>query len=106
MKVLIITLFLAFGFYGCSSTSGFEIDTNKISDIKKGITTKSDVLKMFGHPQMTSIMSDSTYVITYHFTKAEGGAFTSTKIDMQLLQIIILKETDIVKDYMYSENKM
>lgn len=108
IKNLIILICVSLLFFSCVGvgTSGFAIDTSKISDIKKGETTKEDILKMFGTPQMTNIMSDSTYVITYHFTETHSGAFTGTKIDMQYLQIIILKETDVVKDYMYSENKM
>ena len=58
----------------CFTKPGFEIeyfeikiDTSKISEIKKGVTTKDDIIKMFGTPQMTNIMSDSTYVITYQF---------------------------------------
>lgn len=34
---------------GCSS-AGREFDTARIKDLQKGVTTKSDVLKMFGEP--------------------------------------------------------
>jgi len=108
-----LLLFIITGFVaGCASVShGTKIDKDKVSQIKKGVTTKAEVELLLGHPAHTSMAGDGRRMMTYNFTEASstqyipvvglfaGGSSTHT----QSLQIMITK-SGVVEDYEYSDN--
>lgn len=69
-------LFLAFLFVSCASTTmeiGRDFSDRHINDIVKGVTTKSQILQMFGNPFGTTV-NDSTETWTYTYSRSVGKA--------------------------------
>lgn len=106
--LLFITGFVA----GCASTSyGTKIDRDKVSQIKKGVTTKAEVELLLGPPVHTAMVGDGRRMMTYSFTEASStqgipvvGLFAgSSSTRTQSLQIVITK-SGVVEDYEYSDN--
>lgn len=106
--LLFITGFVA----GCASTShGTKIDRDKVSQIKKGVTTKAEVELLLGSPTYTAMAGDGRRMMTYSFTEASStqlipvvGLFAgSSSTRTQSLQIMITK-SGVVEDYEYSDN--
>ena len=69
---LVTALFVS----GCAST-GTNFDHSKVSQIKKGETTESDLIKMFGEPENRSINSDGVVHLTwmYHESTVKAESF-------------------------------
>lgn len=97
---------------GCASTShGTKIDRDKVSQIKKGVTTKAEVELLLGSPTYTAMAGDGRRMMTYSFTEASTtqlipvvGLFAgSSSTRTQSLQIMITK-SGVVEDYEYSDN--
>ena len=106
--LLFITGFVA----GCASTSyGTKIDRDKVSQIKKGVTTKAQVELLFGPPAYAGMAGDGRRMMTYNFTEGSStqmipvvGLFAgSASTHTQSLQIMISK-SGVVEDYEYSDN--
>lgn len=117
--VQVVSLLLVAGFIaGCASTSyGTKMDQDKVSQIKKGVTTKAEVEALLGLPASISMIGDGRRMMSYTFTdtlvqqnaasyipiaglflgKAEGKTRT------QNLQIIITK-SGVVEDYEFSDS--
>jgi hypothetical protein len=55
--------------FGCAS-SGNNFDESKISAIKKGVTTETDLVQWFGEPQNRSVNSES--IVSLNWTYAEA----------------------------------
>lgn len=108
-------------FAGCASTSyGTKMDQNKISQIKKGVTTKAEVEALLGPPAHISIIpgasGDGRRMMQYSFYEMSAkptaasfipvvGGFVggSQQQRTQSLQIIITK-SGVVEDYEYSDS--
>ena len=56
MKLLawIIGLFVVVSMFGCTQTRGVKVDSNKLDQIKQGVTTKSEVVSILGTPNFTN----------------------------------------------------
>jgi outer membrane protein assembly factor BamE (lipoprotein component of BamABCDE complex) len=75
-------VFLAFSFacvlflIGCASM-GNNFDEGKLSQIKKGETTETELIQMFGEPMHRSVNSDglTTLVWMYAQTAVQGQSF-------------------------------
>lgn len=99
---------------GCSTaTSGNKIENDKVSQIKKGVTTRTEVEALFGKPDSVSIMGDGRRMLFYNYTETSAtanaiipyaGIFMGDKRNMrrQTFQVI-LNKADIVEDYEYSD---
>lgn len=103
---MVIAIFVA----GCMSHQyGTKIDSNKVSQIKKGVTTKAEVEALLGAPSHAGITGDGRRMMTYSYTESSsqasfipfGGA--SGKSRTQTLQIMISK-SGVVEDYEFSDN--
>ncbi len=101
---------------GCYSTSsGTKIDDSKVSQIKKGVTTRAEVEVLLGKPSSVSMMGDGRRMMFYTYVEASGHATagsyipfanlvtsgTQSQVHTQRLQIILTKD-DIVEDYEWS----
>jgi outer membrane protein assembly factor BamE (lipoprotein component of BamABCDE complex) len=108
----------------CSSVdneSGVKVDANKVSQIKKGVTSRAEVEALLGPPTMVSMMPEGRRVLNYTYTatKVEGHATAATYIPyvglfaggskaegqtrMQHLQIMVNAQ-GIVDDYEFQDN--
>jgi hypothetical protein len=54
----------------CASV-GNNFDESKISEIKKGQTTETDLIGMFGPPQNRSVNSDTGLTLTWIYSEAK-----------------------------------
>jgi len=70
-------LFTCFGsfFMGCVSTLGHQIDQSAYSQIRKGVTTKEDVVELLGSPNQEVENEDGTSTFIYSFTKVSSGIY-------------------------------
>ena len=102
---LVLTLLVA----GCASV-GNNFDESKIAEIKKGVTTEGDLVKMFGDPQNRTINSDSGLILTWMYSEAKvkgqsfipyAGAFMGgTKAKNKTLSATLTN--DVVASYTFS----
>lgn len=82
---------------GCMTIkAGKDFDSSKITNIKNGVTTKSDLQQWFGYPYMTGIDNgDESW--NYNFTQGSTGGNILTK-DMY----IVFDDSGVVKSYTFS----
>jgi outer membrane protein assembly factor BamE (lipoprotein component of BamABCDE complex) len=96
MTVLVVAVSLA----GCIGPIGRDFPSLKPgSEIKKDVTTKAELLKMFGDPTQTG-MKDGDQTWTYYYWKkdssVEGGL--SKQLD------VTFNAQGVVKSYSFSSN--
>ncbi|MBX4210629.1 outer membrane protein assembly factor BamE [Candidatus Parcubacteria bacterium] len=99
---------------GCASEQGARVDSNKVSQIKKGVTTKDEVVQMLGDPVSVSMLPGGGRMMLYMHNKitTQGqsfvpyvGMFTAGgNTERQTLQISINKD-GIVEDYEFSDRQ-
>ena len=110
-----VTIFLCFLLItSCATTTGKRIDGTKIGEIKKGRTTRTEVISLFGNPENITNSADGTTVFTYSFASAGAtpvsyipviGLFAGgMNIENESL-LITFDENNTVKDYTYSKGK-
>lgn len=102
---------------GCATnTYGTKLDQNKVSQIKKGVTTRVEVVAVFGPPVTVSMLGDGRRMMFYSYfdrsAQPNAVAFiplvgiiagkASGQTRNQTLQII-LNTNDIVEDYEFSD---
>ncbi|GEM_PF-4133817 len=97
---------------GCAGviTTGKNFDMRRVSEIKKGVTTKNDILTMFGKPYSKS-QSTIGESWMYQYSKSSFGIFDGYKMFLggvnatqpyQMLAITF--KGDIVQEYQTSES--
>jgi len=113
MKKYLLIFTLIFYLSGCA-TVGKKFSADKINLIEKGLTSKQDILNIFGDPENISTDSEGRDTFLYLYVKAKakptsfipifwifsGGASTESKA----LTIYFDKE-GIVEDYELSSSK-
>lgn len=102
---------------GCASSSyGRKIDGSKVSLIKKGVTTKTEVEQLLGPPDHVGMIGDGRRSMSYSFHETNAhpnaasfipvvGGFVGKaegKMRRQSLQIMITK-SGVVEDYEFSD---
>lgn len=102
---------------GCASSSyGRKIDGNKVSLIKKGVTTKAEVEQLLGPPAHVGMIGDGRRSMSYSFHETNAHANAASYIPVvgmfagkaegktrsQNLQIMISK-SGVVEDYEFSD---
>ncbi len=60
---------------GCVTTLGHQIDQSAYSQIKKGVSTKEDVVELLGSPNQELENEDGTSSFIYSFTKVSSGIY-------------------------------
>jgi hypothetical protein len=107
---------------GCATTSygNQNLTPDKISQIKKGVTTKTEVVDLLGQPDTVGMMPDGRRMMMYSGMQGKYddsqemyqavpivGALvpehTTQTMRRQSLQIM-LDANDVVQDYEYSDN--
>ncbi len=113
----VIFILCAFLVGGCATgaTSGKKFDVSKAAEIKKGVTTKTDILAMFGEPN-TKSQSPYGESWSYSYTETKGLDIFGTlkyaygiekaKMDMSSQSLSITFKGDIVGNYSTNESKM
>ncbi len=98
-KLSIIVLLIALS--GCASV-GKEIQTDKVGQIKKDVTTEQEVLALLGTPMTKTMGSDGKIIMLYQYTKVKNKAANFIPVaglllggmDMrtQMLTIVVSKD--------------
>ena len=109
--ILLLTVLLI---TSCGTTMGKRIDNTKISEIKKGITTKTEITNLLGQPENITNRSDGTTYFIYSFGSVKHSALTyvpvvglfahKTAVETENL-MITFDDNNIVKNYNYSKGK-
>lgn len=106
--ILIVSLFL-----GCAST-GIKIDSNKVGQIKSGVTTRAQVVALLGNPSTTVLTGDGKVLMNYIYSEARTKASSfipvvglisgGANMDTQILSIII-NDKGLVEKYEFNDSK-
>lgn len=105
---------------GCfGATYGRKFDTSRISEIKKGQTTKQEIIAMFGQAKQRMIRPDGKEALTYLYTEGRMKTnplifvpivnlfvllFSKTKVESEARTLSIVLKDGVVDDYAYTES--
>lgn len=103
---------------GCfSSQHGRRIDTARVSEIRKGQTTRQEIIRMFGAPQTTQRDASGAEALIYGYSSMKGkssplvfipiiGLFFLTKGsgEVRATSLIVKIKDNVVQDYTISES--
>jgi outer membrane protein assembly factor BamE (lipoprotein component of BamABCDE complex) len=98
MRVIASVLFVLLLLAGCAMQGGKEFDTDYVSRIERGATTKADVRANLGEPVSRSTAGTGEETWSYVV-----GVYTG-KHKMSGKSLTIMFSGDTVKDYTYSES--
>lgn len=93
---------------GCGTTGyGTPINAAAVKTIKKGVTTREEVVKMLGQPMNEMMMPDGSRIMTYSYSQSAAIQlpFTTKNYGRQSLQID-LSNKGIVTDYQFNNTSM
>ncbi len=97
---------------GCVYTSnvdyGTKFTSNQVREIKKKVTNKSDLLRIFGEPSIKSTISENSEKWIYSYTagSASSQAFTmKTTSDISTRTLDILIKDDVVINFAETNTK-
>src|SRR3989338_1582008 len=109
LGVFLIALFMC----GCATT-GTRIETDKVQQIKEGITTEKEVIDILGSPWQKTLGSDGKTLMVYQYTKVKNRAQNFIPIvgllaggmdmDQQMLTVLIGKDGKVEK-YTFNDSK-
>lgn len=68
------------------ATSGRPIGNDQLSSVQEGVTTRSEVVAMFGPPLATTRNSDGTEVLSWGYSKV---GFAGSSVESQGLSVVI-----------------
>jgi hypothetical protein len=118
VHVIVVLLLAGFG-GGCSSTSSgsSSLSADKVNEIQKGVTTRAQVVGMFGPPAQVTMLPGGKHAMHYYFsqsnTHADAQSFIpvvgmfATKAEGQMSTRTLdvnLDASDVVEDYQYNDN--
>lgn len=108
MRALFVLL-LCLGICGCA-TVGREVNQCNAEKLQKGVTTKAEVIKIFGQPNSQSFNQEGRVVFTYLGTQVRSTAWnfipvvsavhSEMKMTNQILTITF--KDDVVEEYNFS----
>ena len=93
-KLLVVAAFISL-LIGCG-TVGKQFDSSKVKDISKGVTTKSQILEMFGLPFKEGAQ-DGLVTWTYQF-----DSYSSIGSNQYKDLVILFDSKDLVKSYRHT----
>jgi len=101
-----LPILIATALSGCTYTSevdyGKQFTAEQVSQIKKNITTTSDLISIFGEPVLKSVLSetDEKWIYTYTGGTASAQVYTAkvkSNISTHMLDILI--SSDVVVNF-------
>jgi outer membrane protein assembly factor BamE (lipoprotein component of BamABCDE complex) len=112
LSKVILALTILIPLSGCVYKSnvdyGTQFTAEQVNQIKKKITTKSDLLRIFGEPAIKSVISETGEKWVYSYTggSASAQAFTmKTTSDISTHMLDILIENDVVVNFAETNTK-
>ncbi len=106
--ILIIILFVL---TGCAAV-GKPISQNSVNEIKKGATTKQEIIEYFGQPDMTSFDTNNRLIFSYYASKISNSAWNfipvvsifHSEMKQKMQWLVIVFNKDIVEEYSFSNS--
>jgi outer membrane protein assembly factor BamE (lipoprotein component of BamABCDE complex) len=98
---------------GCA-TSGRLIKTDLLAQIKEGVTTEAEVIRLLGAPQTKTLDSNGKTIMLYYYTKAKTrpstlipyvGLLTGGMDMRQQMLTILLDQHGIVEKYTLNDSE-
>jgi outer membrane protein assembly factor BamE (lipoprotein component of BamABCDE complex) len=112
LQKAILTLVILMPLSGCVYKSnvdyGNQFTSEQVNQIKKKVTTKSELLKILGEPAIKSVISETGEKWIYSYTggSASSQAFTmKTTSDISTHMLDILIENDVVINFAETNTK-
>lgn len=111
MKHLVYLLLLCL-ITGCASV-GTKMDMSRAEQIERGVTTRSDLIAMFGQPRSVGFDANQSRTATWIYSSASNRAtnfipvvgLVSSTVDTYVQTLtVIFDENDVVKDFTYNES--
>jgi len=99
---------------GCASV-GNNFDENRASNIEKGVTTESELIRMFGPPNNRTVNGNGTKVLEWTYVQSEvkgesfipyAGSFLGGTNSAQKSMRVVLNAQGRVSDYTVSSGGM
>jgi len=97
---------------GCA-TVGREMHLSEVNQIQKGITTKDEIIKVFGQPDTTYFGADGKLVFSYFASKCQNTIYnfipivnivhSEMKMKNQMLVIVFSKD-GVVEEYSFTNS--
>ncbi|OIO35616.1 MAG: hypothetical protein AUJ74_05180 [Candidatus Omnitrophica bacterium CG1_02_44_16] len=105
----LFVLLLCLSFAGCA-TVGRQVNQGNAEKLQKGVTTKAEVIKIFGQPNSQSFNQEGKVIFTYIGCQVKNTAWnfipvvstfhSEIKMNNQILTITF--KNDIVEEYSFS----
>jgi len=92
MKTVIIVFVVVVLMAGCAST-GKMLDTDKLTQIKPGVTTKAEMIEWFGSPFSQVLDTSGKLVLLWYYNKVQSYVFT---FDLKQQMLSVLFDTNDV----------
>lgn len=113
MKRYSILIFFLIMLTGCA-TVGKKVDQDKLGQIKEGVTSEQEVIRLLGNPYMKTLSSDGKTIMLYQYAKVKNRAANFIPVvnifaggmDMrqQMLTVLIGKNGKVDKYTMNDSN--
>jgi hypothetical protein len=111
MNLKLVAIFaVAIAVTGCASV-GNNFDENRAANIEKGVTTESDLIRMFGEPNNRTVNGNGTKVLDWTYVQSEvkgesfipyAGSFLGGTNSAQKSMHVVLNAAGRVADYTVS----
>ena len=105
---LVILVPLSGCVYKSKMDYGNQFTSEQVNQIEKKVTTKADLLKIFGEPAIKSVISETGEKWVYSYTggTASAQAFTmKTTSDISTHMLDVLIENDVVVNFAETNTK-
>lgn len=108
---LMIAAMIAVLAAACGATSGMRIESNDLSAIQKGRSTKSEMIAKYGEPTETTLDSSGKETLIWYHTQTKtdaktfipiAGIFLGGGTSETTTLKVMLDKRGIVSDYEYS----
>jgi len=73
---LLIAVATALTLAGCATQQGSNFDAAKVSQIKRGVTTRADLVALFGQPNLQGTDLAGNQTLDWNYTKVQTKAQT------------------------------
>ena len=88
----------------CAISSGTKISDEQVSQIKKGVTTRADISRMFGNPASTRVDANGNAIWTFEYAEEQyiPGSKGRGKFGVHGQRLMIMFTGDKVNHYQFS----
>jgi outer membrane protein assembly factor BamE (lipoprotein component of BamABCDE complex) len=109
MQRLAVFLVLVLALTGCVSPAG-KLDESVVTQIRDGVSTRSEVERLFGQPKNTSIGSNGKQVAVYRFFRMyeqedlQGNSRVKRYFHLRMLSVLYGKDGRVELHHLYESN--